>query len=233
MNNDSKIQKALAALRKGEIILIYDGEGREEETDIVVASEFTTPKHIKTMRQDGGGLICTAIHPEIADNLKLPFLVDVWTCATPTYGVFKELEANDIPYDEKSAFSITINHRKTFTGITDNDRSMTIQELAKLGDKSLNNHDPEEFGRNFRSPGHVVLLRAADDLLKDRKGHTELSITMVKKAGLTPLATICEMLDDNGESLKKSKAKKYAETHGLIAIEGREVIEEFLSENNR
>ncbi len=232
MNKDSKIQKALDALRNGEVILIYDGEGREEETDIVVASEFTTPERIKTMRQDGGGLICTAIHPKIADNLKLPFLVDVWKYATPQYGVFDELEANDIPYDEKSAFSITINHRKTFTGITDNDRSLTIKELAKIGNNSLNGHNPEEFGRNFRSPGHVVLLRAADGLLKNRKGHTELSVTMVKKAGLTPLATICEMLDDNGGSLKKSAAKRYAEEHGLVALEGREVIEEFLSESN-
>ncbi|MFQ5975514.1 MAG: 3,4-dihydroxy-2-butanone-4-phosphate synthase [Candidatus Hydrothermarchaeales archaeon] len=232
MNKDSKIQKALDALRNGEVILIYDGEGREEETDLVVASEFTTPERIKTMRQDGGGLICTAIHPKIADNLKLPFLVDVWKYATPQYGVFEELEANDIPYDEKSAFSITINHRKTFTGITDNDRSLTIRELAKVSENSLNGYNPEEFGRNFRSPGHVVLLRATEGLLKTRRGHTELSVTMVEKAGLTPLATICEMLDDDGGSLKKTVAKRYAEKHGLIALEGREVIEEFLSESN-
>ncbi len=228
MDKENNIKKAIEALKKGEVILIFDGEGREEETDLVVAAEFTTSDKIKTMRQDGGGLICTAIHPQIADKLKLPFLTDVWKYATEKYGVFEELKANDIPYDEKSAFSITINHRKTFTGITDKDRSFTVQQLSKVGKNSLNGHNPEEFGKNFRSPGHIVLLRAADGLLNSRKGHTELSVTMVEKAGLTPLVTICEMLDDNGGSLKKADAKKYAEKHGLIAIEGREVIAEFL-----
>ncbi len=232
MNRTNKIQKALDALKNGEIILIYDGEGREEETDLVIASEFATSNDIKTMRKDGGGLICTAIHPKIADNLKIPFLVDVWNYAIPEFKIFKDLEANDIPYDEKSAFSITINHRKTFTGITDIDRSMTIKELAKLGDHSLNSLDPEEFGKNFRSPGHVVLLRAAEGLLNQRRGHTELSVTLMEMAGLTPLATICEMLDDNGGSLNKASAKRYAEKHGLIALEGREVIEEFLKESS-
>ncbi len=70
MDKKNKIEKAIEALKNGEVILIFDGEGREEETDLVVVAEFTTSDKIKTMRQDGGGLICTAIHPQIADKLK-------------------------------------------------------------------------------------------------------------------------------------------------------------------
>jgi 3,4-dihydroxy 2-butanone 4-phosphate synthase len=218
-----KIMDALAALRRGEIVLVYDGEGREEETDLVVAGQFVTREHVKRMRRDGGGLICVAMHPKIADKLGLPFLVDVWRHAQERYPVLKELEANDIPYDEKSSFSITVNHRKTFTGITDSDRALTIKELARLAETALNGYSPGLFGRNFRSPGHVVLLRAADGLLRSRMGHTELSVTLMQMARLTPVAAICEMLGNEGGSLPPGEARDYAEEHDLIFLEGREI----------
>lgn len=217
------VRDAIAALRRGEIVLVYDGEGREEETDLVVAGQFITMEHIRRMRRDGGGLICAAIHPRIADKLGIPFLVDVWRHAQDRYPVLKELEANDIPYDEKSSFSITVNHRRTFTGITDADRALTIKELAKLAESALNGYSPGAFGRCFRSPGHVVLLRAADGLLESRLGHTELSVTLMELAGLTPLATICEMLGDSGGSLPPDMAKSYAEEHGLVFLQGKEI----------
>lgn len=215
---------AIEALKNGEMVMIYDGKGREEETDLVAASQFITNAHIRTMRKDGGGLICVAMHPAIADKLKIPFLVDVWRHAQRRYPVLRELEANDIPYDEKSSFSITVNHRKTFTGITDKDRALTIRELSRIAENALNGYDSREFGRNFRSPGHVVLLRAADGLLESRMGHTELSVALVQRAGLTPVVTICEMLSDDGGSLRPKQAKKYAERHDLVFLEGREII---------
>jgi len=224
----SKINEAIEALKRGEAVLIYDAKGREEETDIVVAGEFTTPSHIRTMRKEGGGLICIAVHPKIADRFKIPFLVDIWKHVSKKYKVFEELKANDIPYDEKSSFSITINHRKTFTGITDNDRSLTIRELAKVADNALNGHRPEEFGRNFRSPGHVVLLRAADNLLLERGGHTELSVALMELAGLTPVATICEMLGNDGNSMPFEKAKEYARKRRLAFLEGKQIITKFI-----
>ena len=218
----SKISEAIEALNRGEAVLIYDAKGREEETDIVVAGEFTTPAHIRAMRKEGGGLICAAVHPKIAGRLKIPFIVNVWKHASRKYGVFKELKPNDIPYDEKSSFSITVNHRKTFTGITDNDRSLTIRELARVAENSLNGYRPGEFGRNFRSPGHVVLLRAADNLLLERRGHTELSVVLMELAGLTPVATICEMLGDDGNSLPLEKAREYAKKRRLPFLEGKD-----------
>jgi 3,4-dihydroxy 2-butanone 4-phosphate synthase len=222
------IEDAIQALRNGEPILVYDADGREEETDILAAGQFVTPDVVRRMRRDGGGLICTAVHPGIATRLGIPFIVDVWKSAKERYPVLDDLEANDIPYDEKSSFSITINHRKTFTGITDKDRSLTITEFAKLGERSLNGLDPREFGRNFRSPGHVILLRAADGLLEKRQGHTELSVALMEMAGLVPVATICEMMADDGHALPIRDSRKYAEEHGLVFLEGRKVLDEFL-----
>jgi 3,4-dihydroxy 2-butanone 4-phosphate synthase len=228
-----KIDAAVQELRKGNIILVYDGDGREEETDLIVAAEHATPDHIRTLRKDGGGLICIAVHPVIAEKLRLPFLVDIWSHSSERYKVFEDLRANDIPYDEKSAFSITINHRKTFTGITDCDRSMTITEFSRVANNAMNGYDPAEFGRNFRSPGHVTLLKAAEGLLAKRRGHTELSVALVEMAGLTPVAAICEMLGDDGGSLSREQAEGYAEKNGLVFLEGKEVIEAYLYSRER
>lgn len=225
--NDRNIKDAISALKNRETVLMYDAKGREEETDLVIAGQFVTPQDVRRMRRDGGGLICMAAHPKVAKRLGIPFITDVWEHSKDKYNIFKELEANDIPYDEKSSFSITINHRKTFTGISDNDRSLTIREFAKIAENSLNGGDTKEFGRNFRSPGHVTLLRAADGLLNSRKGHTELSVFLMEQAGLIPVAVICEMMSDDGNSLSIREAEIYAKKHNLVFIEGRQVIESF------
>ena len=222
-----KVENAIDALKRGEMICVYDGDGREEETDLLIAGQFAKPEDIMRLRKDGGGLVCMAVHPEVAGNLGIPFITDVWEHAKDKYGVFGELVANDIPYDEKSTFSITINHRKTFTGITDNDRSLTIREFTKIAEGSLNGGDPKDFGKNFRSPGHIVMLRAADGLLKNRKGHTELSVTLAEQAGLVPIAVICEMMGDDGNSLSIKDAEAYAKKHNLVFIEGQQIIEHF------
>jgi len=224
-----KIDDALKELKKGNIVLIYDEDGREAETDIVVAAEHAKPAHIRTMRKDGGGLICTAVHHEISEKLKLPFLVDIWNHTSDKFTVFDELTPNDIPYDAKSSFSITINHRKTFTGITDKDRSLTITAFSQISENAMNGYDPKEFGKNFRSPGHVILLNASEGLLAKRKGHTELSVALMEMADLTPVATICEMLDDDGGSLSREKAEEYAKKNGLVFLMGRDIIDAYLN----
>ena len=130
-----KIEKAIKELQNGKFILIFDDDKREGETDLVIASEYTTRESIKTMRKDGGGLIFLMTSKEIADKLKLPFLSDMFSCINDKYPVLKELVPNDIPYDSKSSFSLYINHRQTFTGITDIDRSLTIKQFANLTKK--------------------------------------------------------------------------------------------------
>lgn len=224
------IQKAITDLQKGKFILIFDNDAREGETDLVIASEFATPESIKTMRKDGGGLIFIMISKEVADKLKLPFLADMYSHIYDKYPVLKALVPNDIPYDSKSSFSLLINHRETFTGITDIDRSLTMKKFAELTKKidTINDgHATTTFGKEFRSPGHVPICVAAEKLLDERKGHTELVVSMMKMAGLPPVGSGCEIMGDNGKALTKDKAKIYAEEHGLVFLEGKEVVEEW------
>lgn len=228
MNNEDRIQQAISALKQGKPILIYDADGREEETDLVIASQFVTPDSIKTLRKDGGGLICTTMDHYTREKLGLPYLSELFHEMGDKYNVLHGLIPNDIPYDEISSFSVTINHRKTFTGITDCDRALTITEFTKLLDeagRSENGRAQELFGQHFRAPGHVHLLNSSKNLLKSRKGHTELATAMMKMAGLLPSATICEMMGDDCRARDKESAKQYAQEHELIFLEGSEVIE--------
>ena len=220
------MDEVIRKIKMGSPVLVYDSKDREGETDIVVASKFVTHDTIKLMRKDGGGLICTTMTYEISQKLGIPFMVDI--LQKSGYEIFKYLYPNDIPYDEKSSFSITINHRKTFTGIPDNDRSLTIREFANFIER-MNVLDEKsarvEFGKIFRSPGHVHLLISSKNLLKSRRGHTELSTALMIMSGLTPSATIVEMLGDDGKSLPYNKAKNYAIEHNYPFVEGSEIIE--------
>ncbi|WP_456472643.1 3,4-dihydroxy-2-butanone-4-phosphate synthase [Methanocaldococcus sp.] len=218
------IEKAINELKKGNIILVYDADDREGETDMVVASQFIKPEHIRRMRKDAGGLICTAIHYDIANKLGIPYMVDIYEEAKRRFKILEELYPNDIPYDEKSSFSITINHRKTFTGITDKDRAFTIKKLTEIVKENRFN----DFGKEFRSPGHVILLRATEGLVKNRRGHTEMTVALAELSNLIPITTICEMLGDDGLALSKNEAKRYAEKHNLVFIEGEELIDYYL-----
>jgi 3,4-dihydroxy 2-butanone 4-phosphate synthase len=222
------IEKAISDLHKGKFILIFDDESREGETDLVMASEFVTPDSIKTMRKDGGGLIFLMISKEIADKLKLPFLSDMYSVINDKYPILKELVPDDIPYDTKSSFSLYVNHRDTFTGITDIDRSLTMNRFASMAKKIEKLNDGQAikiFGKEFRSPGHVPICVAAKKLLNERKGHTELVISMMKMANLTPAGSGCEIMGDNGKALSKDKAKEYADRHNLVFLEGKSIVE--------
>lgn len=223
-----EIENAVDALSAGEMVLLYDYDHRERETDLVMAAEFVTSKHIFQLRRDAGGLICVAIDPKACSILGIPYIVDVLRYAADSGNGFGAIEsicerAGDIPYDAKSSFSLWVNHRKTFTGITDNDRSLTITRLAEATKQSLSGNYVN-FGAEFRSPGHVPLLRAAPNLLKDRKGQTELSIVLAKAAKVVPAMVMCEMLDGRtGQALSKEWAIKYAKKNKLAFIEGKEV----------
>jgi 3,4-dihydroxy 2-butanone 4-phosphate synthase len=192
---------------------------------MLVAAEFVGPAQIARMRRDAGGLICVALHPSIAQNFGLPYLTEVYDAASPKFSILEKTRPYDIPYDERSAFSLSVNHRRTFTGITDIDRALTIRELGRLGAKALNGPILEEFGQNFRSPGHVPLLRAGDGLLRERRGHTELSVALAELAGLTPVVAVCEMLDaQTGRALSRKAAAIYAKKHGLVLLDGLDVV---------
>lgn len=179
------------------------------------------------MRQDGGGLIFLMVSNQAAQTLQLPFLADLFSSVGTQYPVLKELVPNDIPYDTKSSFSLYINHRNTFTGITDNDRSLTMKQFAALVEKTknLDSHAAiTAFGKEFRSPGHVPICVAASRLLHERKGHTELGISLLEMAGLIPVGSGCEIMGNHGKALPKEDARTYAKHHNLIFLEGKEII---------
>ena len=222
-----KMDKAITDLQDGRFILIYDDDSREGETDLIMASEFVAPESIKTMRKDGGGLIFLMISNDIAKKLKLPFLADLFSEINNKYPVLKALTPNDIPYDTKSSFSVYINHRDTFTGITDIDRSLTMQKFAELTKKIGRIDDgtaTSMFGKEFRSPGHVPICVAAKNLLNERVGHTELVVSILKMAGLIPVGSGCEIMGNNGKALSKNKARKYADDNDLVFLEGKEIL---------
>jgi len=215
------IEDALSALAKGEFILLYDFDNRERETDFAIRSDAVTPAHIRQMRKDGGGLICTAVHPDAAKRLGLPFAHDVLR------GCGLVEKDGEIPYDKKnhSSFSLWVNHRETYTGITDRDRALTANRIAEQVKRSFDGEE-NTFAAHFRTPGHMPIFRAAEGLLDVRRGQTELSITLAVMAGITPAVTICEMLDDEtGLALSRRDAQEYARHHGLTFVEGREVLE--------
>ncbi len=209
----ASLQRALEALRRGEPILLHDAADREGETDLIYHANAVTPEAVSRLRNDAGGLVCVALGDEVADAFDLPFYeraVDHPAAAD-----------HDLGYDDRSSFSLTVNHRDTYTGITDNDRSLTIQAIGE----AAANPDVTEFAEAFRVPGHVHLLRAAPDLLADRQGHTEFAIALAEAAELPAAAVVCEMLDDeSGAALTPEDARQYAVDHGYVYLEGRDVL---------
>ena len=225
--SQAAVTRAIEDLREGKFVLIYDADGREEETDMVLPSQFATPQAIRMLREDAGGLICTTLSDEVSRKLGIPYLTDIYRQAAPAYPVLAELMAHKPSYDARSAFAITINHRKTFTGITDVDRALTIGEFARLvqeADRTLDGIARKEFIRDFRAPGHVTLLNASRGLLKTRRGHTELATALMILAGLFPSATICEMIGANRRALGEEEAQEYARSRGLIFLEGEDIL---------
>jgi 3,4-dihydroxy 2-butanone 4-phosphate synthase len=221
------LNEALDAIKKGKMILLYDADDREGETDLVIPAVSITPADVARMRRDGGGLICVAIHGSAAEKLGLPFISDVLRSVSLNGNkALRTLveKKGDIPYDSRSSFSLWVNHRNTFTGITDNDRALTIKKIGETVQRVLNG-EMIDFGEEFRSPGHVALLRAASGLLNERRGQTELSIELALKAGINPSMVVCEMLDDKtGKALSKEDARKYSSKYNMPFIEGKNVL---------
>jgi 3,4-dihydroxy 2-butanone 4-phosphate synthase len=225
--SDVKVPDAIAALRRGEFVLVYDGDGREAETDLTIASEFVTPAAVRALRKEAGGFICMTLSGEVQRRIGLPFMTEVLRKAGSTYPVLEVVSVEDFKYDRHSAFSIAVNHRDTFTGVTDVDRAKTIARLAAIAKEAVkreNGWAAHVFAEEFRSPGHVPLLNAAEPLLEARRGHTELTTALMIMAGLAPTATICEMMADDGRALSKEDAKAYARARNLAFLEGQDIV---------
>lgn len=209
----SLLDTAVQAFQAGKPVLIHDFDDRESEVDLVYPALAVTPDDVRRLRNDAGGLICVALSHDVTEEFDLPFLAEEISHGTNT--------ADHRGYDERSSFSLTVNHRNTYTGITDIDRSLTITALGRVSTEC----DQDTFETEFRSPGHVHLLKAAPNLLADRTGHTELALALAGAAGRAPAVVVCEMLDgQSGRSLSKRDAQRYARRHNLPYINGQTIL---------
>lgn len=217
------LNEAIAALRAGKIVLVFDGKGRENEVDMVVAAEHTTPAYIASLRGDAGGLICLAISNEVAAKLGLAYMLDMIASFGKVNPIFSKLTEGKAAYGDKPSFSISINHRDTFTGITDQDRALTITKMASVC-KNIETTGVEEFAKGFRAPGHVPILIASKRLLQDRMGHTELCVYLARLANIAPAIVMCEMMDSNThKALSLEDARKYAGQYGIPLLDAGEL----------
>ncbi len=210
---EAAVERAVAAFRAGEPVLVHDFDDREAETDLLYPADAVTPGAVARLRNDGGGLVFVALPDPVADAFDLPFLHDALDHPATEY--------DDVGYDSRPSFSLTVNHRDTYTGITDDDRSQTIRALGDVAASP----ETADFAAEFRAPGHVHVLRAAPGLLRERQGHTELGLALADAAGTVPAVAGCEMLDDaSGGALGLADARAYADRHGLAFVEGRDVV---------
>ncbi|GFN40985.1 MAG: 3,4-dihydroxy-2-butanone 4-phosphate synthase [Nitrosopumilales archaeon] len=217
------LESAIASLKRGEFVLLFDSAGRENEIDMVVAAEFATPEHVARMRQHAGGLLCLAIDHSFGQKLGLRYMHDILSNSDSLDSDSKEMIMGLAPYGDRPTFSISINHYQTYTGITDHDRALTINEMANLY-KVENNR--KKFVSSFKTPGHVPLLIASKGLLVNRQGHTEMSVYLARIAELTPVTAICEMMDaETYSALSFERAQKYAKQNAIPFVDGKELIE--------
>ena len=187
----SKIDDAIAAIARGEIVVVVDDLDRENEGDLVIASEAITPQAIAFMMNKARGLICVAMQGERLDELEIPLMVPRNTEVL------------------KTAFTVSVDYiPETTTGISAADRAATVRALVNAGSR------PEEFAR----PGHIFPLRAHPNGVLSRPGHTEAAVDLARLAGLSPSGVICEVANDDGTMARLPDLELFAERHGLLVI---------------
>jgi len=217
----SNLRRAIQLIREGRPVLIHDSRFREDEVDMVYHASFITYREVYILRTLAGGLICYVMPYDVANALGLRFMDDILRGTE-----FNVLTSRRLPYGDRPAFSLWVNHKDVRTGISDYDRALTIRklhevtELVSLGEVGMGR---ELFYGSFISPGHVPILIGRD--LSVRRGHTELSIALARLANLIPSMVIAEVLDE-GYSMSLSKAKELAERLGTTVVDGDEILEQ-------
>ncbi len=224
----AELAGAARSLDAGEPVLIFDAADREGETDLVILSERATPELVRLLRQDAGGWICTAISDELRERIGLPFYAELLSDGKSSHPILGPLAREELRYDRRSPFGLHVHHRATYTGIPDNDRALAIRALGAIARESTHLSDlalRRRFSEEFSAPGHLPIIYAARGLLAERKGHTELSVSLARMTGLSESLTVCEMLGDSGGARSPEAARAYAEAHGWPFLEGRTIIE--------
>ncbi|OGV26607.1 MAG: bifunctional 3,4-dihydroxy-2-butanone 4-phosphate synthase/GTP cyclohydrolase II [Legionellales bacterium RIFCSPHIGHO2_12_FULL_37_14] len=192
------IQDAIKVIQAGGMILLLDDENRENEGDLVIAAEKVTPLAINFMITYGRGLVCLPMAPELIDRLNLPMMV----------------RENRSPFG--TAFTVSIEALEgVSTGISAQDRAHTIKVAIDQATKP----------NDLVSPGHVFPLRAAEHGVMARAGQTEGSVDLVKLAGMTPAAVICEVLNKDGTMSRRDALFEFSTQHNIPVVTIRDLIE--------
>ncbi|MFN2745529.1 bifunctional 3,4-dihydroxy-2-butanone-4-phosphate synthase/GTP cyclohydrolase II [Bacillus sp. z60-18] len=191
------IDEAIHDLKQGKVIIVVDDEDRENEGDFVALAEHATPEVINFMASHGRGLICAPLTEEIASRLDLHPMVDENTDAHHT------------------AFTVSVDHRETKTGISAQERSLTVMSLI----------DENAGPLDFKRPGHIFPLIAKKGGVLKRAGHTEAAVDLAAACGSKPAGVICEIMNEDGTMARVPELKKIADQHGLKMITIKDLIE--------
>jgi 3,4-dihydroxy 2-butanone 4-phosphate synthase/GTP cyclohydrolase II len=196
------IEKALEEIKEGRMLIICDDEDRENEGDLYIPAQFTTPEAITFMATHGRGLICLAMTGQRLDELEIPLMVQQNTSSFQT------------------AFCVSIEAKhKTTTGISAYDRAATI----------LTAIDPATRPADLARPGHIFPLRAKDGGVLRRPGQTEASVDLARLAGLYPAGVICEVMKDDGTMARMPDLLAFSEEHGINIVTIADLIKYRLS----
>ena len=199
----SAIESILGDIAKGKPVIVVDSEDRENEGDLVLASELATPETINFMAKEGRGLICVSLSESRAEDLDL------------------EIIENKNSGLHKTNFTISVDSKENVTtGISAFDRSVTIQTL--ISDET----SPKDLSR----PGHIFPIVGKNGGVLRRAGHTEASIDLATMAGLKPSGVICEIMADDGTMARGEELERFAEKHDLKIISISEIIKQLSKE---
>jgi 3,4-dihydroxy 2-butanone 4-phosphate synthase/GTP cyclohydrolase II len=192
-----KVPEAVEYIRQGKMIIIVDDEDRENEGDLMIASEKVTPEAINFMALHARGLICVSLSQERSDQLQLPLMVRENTSHFET------------------PFTVSVDARKnTTTGISAFDRAETVKCLI----------DPAARPEDLVKPGHIFPLRARNGGVLVRAGQTEASLDLSRIAGLSPSGVICEIMNEDGTMARMPQLKKFSEKFDIPIITIEEII---------
>ncbi|AZO93749.1 bifunctional 3,4-dihydroxy-2-butanone-4-phosphate synthase/GTP cyclohydrolase II [Halocella sp. SP3-1] len=190
------IAEAINVIKEGKMVIVVDDEARENEGDFVMAAEKVTPASINFMISQGRGLVCVPMEEEDLEKLKIPRMVSDNTEAQGT------------------AFTVSVDHKTTTTGISAVERALTIKELVNPASKAV----------DFNRPGHVFPLKARKGGVLRRAGHTEAAVDLCRLAGLKPTAVICELINEDGTMARLPQLKEFAKIHQLKLISIEDLI---------
>jgi len=190
MRNFATIEQALEDLRNGKIILVTDDPERENEGDFICAAESVTTEQMNFMACHGKGLICMPMSKEFVERLYLPQMVTTNTD------------------NHETAFTVSIDHIETTTGISAEERALTARKVADYNSKPT----------DFRRPGHMFPLLAKKNGVLEREGHTEATVDLMRLAGLKEVGICCEIMKDDGTMMRTTELMELAEKWDISFI---------------